>query len=62
MMEGIQQEIDATIDPLLNKAIKKSGKNFQLEMGGDPIDYDPNFKLFLMTKLFNPHFRPEIAA
>ncbi len=31
-------------------------------MGGDPIDYDINFKLFLVTKLFNPHFRPEIAA
>jgi dynein heavy chain len=44
------------LDPLLNKAIKKSGKNYQLELGGDPIDYDPNFKLFLMTKLFNPHF------
>jgi len=26
------------------------------------IDYDMNFKLFLMTKLYNPHFRPEIAA
>jgi dynein heavy chain len=31
-------------------------------MGGDPIDYDPNFRLYLMTKLFNPHFRPELAA
>jgi dynein heavy chain, axonemal len=31
-------------------------------MGGDMIDYDMNFKLFLMTKLYNPHFRPEIAA
>lgn len=26
------------------------------------IDYDPKFKLYLMTKLANPHFRPEIAA
>jgi len=33
-----------------------------IEIGGDPIDYDPNFKLFLVTKLANPHFRPEIAA
>lgn len=31
-------------------------------MGGEQIDYDINFKLFLMTKLFNPHFRPETAA
>lgn len=26
------------------------------------FDYDPKFKLYLMTKLTNPHFRPEIAA
>lgn len=31
-------------------------------MGGDTIDYDPNFKLYLVTKMYNPHFRPEIAA
>ena len=31
-------------------------------MGGEQIDYDINFKLYLMTKLFNPHFRPETAA
>lgn len=62
LIEGIQQEIDATLDPLLSRAIKKKGKNYILEMGGDPIDYDINFKLFLVTKLFNPHFRPEIAA
>ena len=24
-------------------------------MGGDPIDYDIKFKLFLVTKLFNPY-------
>jgi dynein heavy chain len=40
----------------------KKGKSLYIELGGDPIDYDINFKLFLMTKLINPHFRPEIAA
>lgn len=62
LIEGIQEEIDATLDPLLQRAIIKKGKNWILEMGGDPIEYDPNFKLFLMTKLINPHFRPEVAA
>ena len=33
-----------------------------MDLGGDPIDYDMNFKLYLVTKLINPHFRPEIAA
>lgn len=62
MIEGIQEEIDATLDPLLQRAIKKQGSKYVLEIGGDPIDYDPNFKLYLVTKMYNPHFRPEIAA
>lgn len=44
------------------RAIVKKGPSYYLEMGSDVIDYDINFKLFLMTKLSNPHFRPEIAA
>lgn len=62
LIEGIQQEIDPTLDPLLQRAVMKKGKSYTLEMGGEQIDYDPAFKLFLMTKLYNPHFRPEIAA
>ena len=62
LIEGVQEEIDATLDPLLSRSIIKKGNNYLLELGGDPIDYDPKFKLFLMTKIYNPHFRPEIHA
>lgn len=62
MIEGIQEEIDATLDPLLQRAVIKKGKSYILELGGETIDYNMNFKLFLITKLTNPHFRPEIAA
>lgn len=62
LVEGVQEEIDATLDPLLQRNIKKKGNNYTLELGGEVLDYNLNFKLFLMTKLVNPHFRPEIAA
>ena len=62
LLEGIGEELDATLEPLLSRAIKKQRNSYTLEMGGDPIDYDPKFRLFLMTKLYNPHYRPEIAA
>jgi dynein heavy chain len=54
--------LDATLDPLLSRAIKKKGNNYILELGGDPIDYDINFRLYLMTKLSNPKYRPEVSA
>ena len=62
MIEGIMQEIDATLDPLLSRQFKKRGNSYALELAGQELDYDPNFRLYLLTKLFNPHFRPEIAA
>jgi dynein heavy chain len=50
------------LDPLLSRAIVKKAGSYSLELGAEVIDYDPKFKLYLMTKLTNPHFRPEIAA
>ena len=58
LLEGIQETIDATLDPLLSRAIVKKGGSYTLELGAEVIDYDPKFKLYLMTKLSNPHFRP----
>jgi hypothetical protein len=26
------------------------------------VEYDSNFRLYLQTKLANPHYKPEIAA
>jgi len=62
LIENLGQEIDATLEPLLARAIIKKGRNYIIELGEGAVDYDPKFKLFLHTKLSNPHFRPEIAA
>lgn len=31
-------------------------------IGETEVEYDPNFRLYLQTKLSNPHYKPEIAA
>lgn len=31
-------------------------------IGDSEVEYDPNFRLYLQTKLSNPHYKPEIAA
>ena len=33
-----------------------------LRVGGEEVEYDKKFKLYLQTKLPNPHYRPEIQA
>jgi len=63
LLEAVGSEIDAILEPLLSRAVIKRGRSAQIiRIGGEEIDYDPKFKLFLQSKLPNPHYRPEIAA
>lgn len=54
IIENIGEEIDATLDPVLSRAIYKKGSSLYIKFGGEEISYDPAFSLFLQTKLANP--------
>ena len=63
LIEGIGEELDSVLDPLLSRSIIKRGRNnFVLKLGAEEIEYNPAFKLYIQTKLSNPHYKPEIAA
>ena len=62
MIESLGQEIDATLDPLRSRAFVKKGKNFTVKLGSEDVEISPHFKLYLQTKLINPHYKPETAA
>ena len=63
LIESLGEEIDPILEPVLSRAIIRRGRNtFVMKLGGEEIEYDPKFKLWLQTKLPNPHYRPEIAA
>ena len=47
---------------MLSRAIYKKGRALFLKLGGEEVEYDPGFTLYLQTKLSNPHYKPEIAA
>lgn len=62
IIENIGNEIDASLDPILSRSIYKKGRSLYLNLGGEEVEYDPSFQLYLQTKLSNPHYKPEIAA
>jgi hypothetical protein len=33
-----------------------------MKVGDAEVEYDPRFRLYLATKLANPHYKPEVAA
>eukprot|EP00770_Monocercomonoides_exilis_P005227 MONOS_5201.1-p1 / transcript=MONOS_5201.1 / gene=MONOS_5201 / organism=Monocercomonoides_exilis_PA203 / gene_product=dynein haevy chain 3, outer dynein arm alpha / transcript_product=dynein haevy chain 3, outer dynein arm alpha / location=Mono_scaffold00149:3327-12824(+) / protein_length=3165 / sequence_SO=supercontig / SO=protein_coding / is_pseudo=false len=63
LIEDIQEELDPVLDSILEKQFVKAGsKSFTVRIGDKDVDYDKNFKLFMTTKLPNPHFSPEVCA
>ena len=62
LIHNVLEELDSNLDPILNKAIIKSGSKQVLRLGDKEIDYNDSFQLFIITKLGNPHYSPEILA
>lgn len=62
MIESIGQEIDAVLDPLLSRQFVKRGKTLMVKLGSEEVEVASSFKLYLQTKLINPHYKPETAA
>jgi dynein heavy chain len=62
MIEAIGQDIDPILDPLLSRQFVKKGKSFTVKLGAEDVELANSFKLYLQTKLINPHYKPETAA
>jgi len=62
MIEALGSEIDAVLDPLLSRSFTKKGKNTFVKLGAEDCEVGNSFKLYLQSKMQNPHYKPEIAA
>jgi len=61
MIENIEEKLDPSLEPLLQKNIVKvSGQN-SIKLGDTWTAINPDFKFFITTKLQNPHYLPEIC-
>lgn len=62
LIENIGEKIDSILEPLLSRSFIQRGRSVYIRLGEKEIEYDPKFKLYIQTKLSNPHYRPEIVA
>eukprot|EP00667_Euglena_gracilis_P000018 EG_transcript_18 len=63
MIEDLEETIDPVLEPVLMKQVYHEGGRMLLNLGGpeNAIDYDPHFRLYLVTKVANPHFLPDVC-
>ena len=57
-----QDDIDPVLKPVLQKRIVHIGSTPHISIGDTQVPFDPGFRLYLTTKLANPHFSPDICV
>merc|ERR1719310_1899856 len=62
LIENIEETLDSILDPVLQKATFKQGTLEMIRLGDSTIEWSKDFKLYITTKLPNPHFPPEICV
>ncbi|KAL0050690.1 hypothetical protein WJX82_005287 [Trebouxia sp. C0006] len=62
LLEGVGQELDPTLEPLLLKSTFKQGGSMCIRLGDSTIEYSEQFRFYITTALRNPHYLPEVAV
>ena len=62
MIDGIQNEVDPVLDPVLEKQIILKGKTKLISVQEQEMEFHDDFEMFLFTRMTNPKFSPELSA
>lgn len=61
LLEDIGESLDPALEPILLRQTYMSGGRLLIRLGDSDVDYDPNFRFYMTTKLANPHYLPEVC-
>ena len=61
LLEQCGSTLEPQIMPLLEGTVTSQGHRCFIRLAGSDVDYDVNFKLYMTTKLANPHYLPEVC-
>ena len=62
LLENIYDTLDASLEPLLLKQTFKQAGSLCIKLGDSVVEYNKEFKLYITTKLRNPHYTPELCT
>ncbi|XP_026674744.1 dynein heavy chain 1, axonemal-like [Ceratina calcarata] len=62
LIENIGLELEAGLDPILLRSLFEHGGQWCVKVGENIVPYHSDFRLFLTTRLSNPHYTPEVCV
>eukprot|EP00040_Diaphanoeca_grandis_P037865 m.251013 g.251013 ORF g.251013 m.251013 type:complete len:2401 (+) comp33890_c0_seq1:2-7204(+) len=62
LLENVAEELDSILEPILLKQLFKDGNTMCIKLGDANIEYSPDFRFYITTKLPNPHYLPETSV
>ncbi|KXS15928.1 hypothetical protein M427DRAFT_111568 [Gonapodya prolifera JEL478] len=62
LLENVGEELDPVLEPLLLKQVFKQGGVNCIKLGDTVVEYSPEFRFYITTKLRNPHYLPELST
>lgn len=60
LLEDVGETLDPALDNLLQRKTYKQDGKIMIRLGEKAIEFDEGFKLYVVTKLTNPHFMPDM--
>ncbi|KAI9144540.1 dynein heavy chain and region D6 of dynein motor-domain-containing protein [Paraphysoderma sedebokerense] len=62
LLENVQEKLDPALEPVLLRLTFKQSGNTVIKVGDSVLPYHEDFRLYITTKLPNPHYSPETSA
>lgn len=63
IIEDVDQEIDPMLVPIMGKQTTNKDKGkAQIKVKSQDYPFNPNTRIYFLTKIANPHYKPEIVA
>ncbi|XP_011495537.1 PREDICTED: dynein heavy chain 6, axonemal [Ceratosolen solmsi marchali] len=61
LLQEIGETLDPSLEPILLKQLIIQDGRAIIRLGENDVEYDTNFRLYITTKMGNPHYLPEIC-
>ena len=62
LLENLGEELDPSLEGVLSKQIFKNAGMWSIKLADEIIDYSNDFRLYMTTKIPNPHYLPQIST